>query len=62
VATFTGATLKKTGRGYALTLTTNGLPSLTTSAFKVGRGPTALRQKTSLPAHSRLTRPRLHFP
>jgi hypothetical protein len=55
VATFTSATLRKTGRGYALTLTTNGLPGVTTSAFKVGHGPTALRQKTSLPGHFRLT-------
>ena len=54
IATFTNASLKKTGRGYALTLTTNGLPGSTTSAFKVGRGPTALRAKTRLPGHSRL--------
>jgi hypothetical protein len=55
VATFTDATLKKTGRGYALTLTTSGLPAATTSAFKVSRGPAALREKTRLEEHSRST-------
>jgi hypothetical protein len=55
VATFTDATVKKSGRGYALTLTTSGLPAATTSAFKVSRGPTALRKKTAYPGHSRST-------
>src|SRR5262249_20898446 len=55
VATFTDATLKKTGRGYALTLTASGLPGAATSAFKVSRGPAALREKARLEGHSRST-------
>ncbi|HZW33685.1 MAG TPA: hypothetical protein VFF52_23390, partial [Isosphaeraceae bacterium] len=54
LATFTNLTLKKTGRGYALRLTTNGLPGATTSAFKVSRGPVALRERTKVPVPFRL--------
>jgi hypothetical protein len=54
IATFTNATLKKTGRGYALTMTTNGLPGATARAFKVSRGLTALREKIRFPGHFRL--------
>ena len=56
VAVFSNASLKKTGRGYAIKLTTNGLPSVTTSAFKVTRTPAAVRARTKLPGHPHLKR------
>jgi hypothetical protein len=46
LATFTSATLKKTGKGFTLSLAASGLPSATTSTFKVVRTVNAASPKT----------------